>query len=220
MHSKPEKEMAEEELKKKENDRKHFHSYRDANKDGYIDRVMKMTPFCNFNLNYPPMKQKGWCHLVCVGWNLPSNFPDLEKVWKLEIKCGKMVKSLEFFLKRHQVLYKWNFVHFGQISNSFLPVCVQRIMKRLCSCIFLRSLLITYSITLVWKKKLLFTILTEKSLEKVLNFGSKNLYKCCLCEEARSRTKNILHNANCNNRLLKVNAVSQSKPHTSDYQFV
>ena len=60
------------------------------------------------------------------------------------------------------------------------------------------------------------------SLEKVLNFGSKNLYKCCLCEEARSglRTKNILHDANCNNPLLKVNAVSQSKPHNIDYQFV
>ena len=39
MHSKPEKEMTEEELEKKENDRKHFHSYRDANKDGYIDWV-------------------------------------------------------------------------------------------------------------------------------------------------------------------------------------
>ena len=45
MHSKPEKEMTEEELKKKENDRKHFHSYRDANKDGYIDRVMKWLHF-------------------------------------------------------------------------------------------------------------------------------------------------------------------------------
>ena len=41
MHSKPEKEMTEEELAKKENYRKHFHSYRDVNKDGYIDRVMK-----------------------------------------------------------------------------------------------------------------------------------------------------------------------------------
>ena len=41
MHSKPEKEMTEEELAKKENDRKHFHSYRDVNKDGYIDRVLK-----------------------------------------------------------------------------------------------------------------------------------------------------------------------------------
>ena len=30
-------------------------------------------------------------------WNLPSNFPDLEKVWKMEIKYGKIVKSLEVF---------------------------------------------------------------------------------------------------------------------------
>ena len=27
-------------------------------------------------------------------WNLQSNFPDLDKVWKREIKFGKMVKSL------------------------------------------------------------------------------------------------------------------------------
>ena len=31
--------------------------------------------------------------------NLPSNFPDLEKVFKKGIKSGKMVKSLELFLK-------------------------------------------------------------------------------------------------------------------------
>ena len=82
--------------------------------------------------------------------------------------------------------------------------------------------MITYSITLVWKKKLLLIILMEKSLEKVLNFGSKTLFECCLCEEARSglRTRNILHNAKCNNPVLKVNAVSQSKPHNSDYQYV
>ena len=62
----------------------------------------------------------------------------------------------------------------------------------------------------------------EKSLEKVLNFGSKTLFEYCLCEEARSglRTRNILHNAKCNNPVLKVNAVSQSKPHNSDYQYV
>ena len=30
-------------------------------------------------------------------WNLPSNFPDPEKVWRMEVKSGKMVKSLEFF---------------------------------------------------------------------------------------------------------------------------
>ena len=159
------------------------------------------------------------CPAIFQTWKKSGN-------WRLSVE--KWLKVLSFFwsdkisLIKHLVLYKWNFVHFGQISNSFLPVCVQRIMKRLCSCVFLRSLLITYSITLVWKKKLLFIILMEKSLEKVLNFGSKNLYECCLCEEAGSslRTKNILHNANCNNPVLKVNAVSQSKPHTSDYQYV
>ena len=31
-------------------------------------------------------------------WNFPSNFQGLKKVWKMEIKCGKMIKkSLEFF---------------------------------------------------------------------------------------------------------------------------
>ena len=32
-------------------------------------------------------------------WNLSSNFSDLEKVWKMEVKSGKMVKSLDFFFK-------------------------------------------------------------------------------------------------------------------------
>ena len=29
--------------------------------------------------------------------NLPSNFPDLKKVLKIEVKSGKLVTSLEFF---------------------------------------------------------------------------------------------------------------------------
>ena len=52
------------------------------------------------------------CEFLRKSWNLPSNFPDLEKVWKMEIKSGKMVKSLEFFLMQ---LYKWNLFCFGQI---------------------------------------------------------------------------------------------------------
>ena len=31
--------------------------------------------------------------------NLSSNFPEMEIVWKIEIKCAKIVKSVEFFLK-------------------------------------------------------------------------------------------------------------------------
>ena len=33
---------------------------------------------------------------------MPNNFLDLEKVWKVEIKSGKMVKKLEFFSKLQQ----------------------------------------------------------------------------------------------------------------------
>ena len=48
--------------------------------------------------------------------NLPSNFPDREKVWKIEIKSGKNgQKSWVFFPKLLQVLYKWNVFCFGQI---------------------------------------------------------------------------------------------------------
>ena len=41
IHRKSEQEMTEIELKQKEADRKYFHSNRDANKDGYMDQVMK-----------------------------------------------------------------------------------------------------------------------------------------------------------------------------------
>ena len=41
---------------------------------------------------------------------------------------------------------------------------------------FLRSLLITYLITLGLEKEI---VVLEASMEKVLNFGSKDLYKPC-----------------------------------------
>ena len=91
-------------------------------------------------------------------WNLPSNFPDLEKVWKIEIKSWKMVKSLEFG-KLQQVLY-----------SEFFLSCSS--WKKLRSCIFSRSPLITYLMTLSLENYCF-----GKSLETVLNFGSKNLYK-------------------------------------------
>ena len=73
-------------------------------------------------------------------WNLLSNFPDLEKVWKMEIaeiKSGKMVKSLEFFSKLWQVLY--NFFGFGQfesispigLKKSFVPAIFMVFMGHL-----------------------------------------------------------------------------------------
>ena len=74
-----------------------------------------------------------------------SNFPDLKKVSKMEIKSEKIVKKscIEFFSKLQQiVLYKW---HVFVLVKSYLisPVCLQPIMKKSCSCVFLRSLLIT-----------------------------------------------------------------------------
>ena len=129
MHSKPEKEMTEEELQKKENDRKHFHSYRDANKDGYIDRVMKWLHSVILISTIHPWNKRDAVTCLCRDEICPAIFQTWKKSgnWRLSLEKG--LKVLSLFLKRHQVLYKWNFVHFGQISNSFLPVCVQRIMK-------------------------------------------------------------------------------------------
>ena len=89
-----------------------------------------------------------------------SNFPDLEKVWKMEIKSEKMLKSLEFFSKlRQQVLYKWIFFSFW---SNLIQSCLY------ISCLFEASI-----------DHLL--ILITLSLEKVLNFGSKKLNeRCCV----------------------------------------
>ena len=52
----------------------------------------------------PPALVSSLCILVLFrvrtvlnSWNLPSNFPDLKKVLKIEVKSGKLVTSLEFF---------------------------------------------------------------------------------------------------------------------------
>ena len=83
-------------------------------------------------------------------WNLPSNFPDPEKVWKIEIKSGRMLKSLEFFFsKLQQVLYKVVFVLVKSYSIS--PVCLQRPTQK---ALFRHFSPIWKS--WVWKKKLLF----------------------------------------------------------------
>ena len=89
-----------------------------------------------------------------------SNFPDLEKVWKMEIKSEKMLKSLEFFSKlRQQVLYKWIFFSFW---SNLIQSCLY------ISCLFEASI-----------DHLL--ILITLSLETVLNFGSKKLNeRCCV----------------------------------------
>ena len=99
-------------------------------------------------------------------WNLLSNFPVLEKVWKIEIKSGE---------KLQQLLYKWNFFLLVK-SYSILPVRLQRIIdKALFLLFFLRSLAHLFDKWESGKRSYCF----GKSLEKILNFGSKNMCKPC-----------------------------------------
>ena len=83
-------------------------------------------------------------------WKMSSNFPGLEKVWKIKHKSGKMVKSLEFFFKA-TTSRLCMFYYFLFWSNL--------IQKRLCSCVVLMTYLITLSLekeiivlVKVWKK--------------------------------------------------------------------
>ena len=105
-------------------------------------------------------------------WNLLSNFPDLETVCKIEVKSWKMVKSLEFFflfLSHSKCFMSGSFGFWWNLIQSYPYVCNSS-WKKLCSCVFFRSLLITYLITLSLEKKLCFGKKTGKSLE----FESKN----------------------------------------------
>ena len=90
--------------------------------------------------------------------NLPSNFPDPGKVWKIEVKSWKNGKKPCVFLKAVQeVLQKWFFFRVGQILFNLAGMS----WKKLCSCVFfLRSLLISYLITLSLEK---YIIVLEKS---------------------------------------------------------
>ena len=95
--------------------------------------------------------------------NLPSNFPDLGKDRKMELKSGKMVKSLDIFF----VLVK---------SYSMSSLRLQRIVKKALFLPFLEVSIDHLFDNLESGKKI---IILEKSLENVLNLGSKNLYEPC-----------------------------------------
>ena len=65
--------------------------------------------------------------------NLPSNFPDPGKVWKIEVKSWKNGKKPCVFLKAVQeVLQKWFFFRVGQILFNLAGMS----WKKLCSCVF------------------------------------------------------------------------------------
>ena len=99
---------------------------------------------------------------------MPSNFPDLEKVVKMETKSEKMVKRQVFF----KATCKWNIFRFGQIFFNLVHTLTAHHEKKLCSCI-LKSMLITYLITLSLEKEI---IVLEKVSKKSC-YRSKNLYE-------------------------------------------
>ena len=86
---------------------------------------------------------------------MQSNFPDLERVCKLEMKSGKIVKSRSFFpvFKSYQLSY---------VSYCIVvTVLLQCVMRKAWFLRFSRSLLITYLITLSVEKEII--VLEKKS---------------------------------------------------------
>ena len=107
-------------------------------------------------------------------WNLPSNFPDLKKVWKIKMKSGKMVQILDFFFsKLRQVLYTWFFFRFGRILFNLARTFAVRHGKKLCPCFFEVPINHLFDNLESGNRNYSF----GKSLEKVLHFGFKNLYE-------------------------------------------
>ena len=95
------------------------------------------------------------------------------------MKSGQMVKSIDvfcFFFKAMASALEVNFCFslWSNLIQSHPFVCSAP--KKSFDSSFLRSLLITYLITLSLKKEI---IVLEKRLENVLDFGSKNLYDSC-----------------------------------------
>ena len=106
--------------------------------------------------------------------NLPSNFSDLGKVWKIELKSRKNGKKSWVFVKVTCTLSALQVRCFLCVcvlvkSYSFSLVCFQRITEK---ALFLHS----FS-NLEYGKR---SYCIAKSLEKVLQFGSKNLYEPCV----------------------------------------
>ena len=104
-------------------------------------------------------------------WNLPCNFLDLEKVWKIEIKSGKNSK---FFFKATTSALQVKFLScWSNHFQSCLYVCSASLIK-LCSCSYFKvSTAHLFDKCESEKRSYCF----GKSLEKIWNFGSKNLFK-------------------------------------------
>ena len=99
-------------------------------------------------------------------WNLPSSFPDLGKVWKIEVKSWKNGKKSWHFLKAvQQVLRNLFFV----LAKSYIQSRLHVMEKALFVRFFKFSIDHLFHNLECGKINYRF----GKSLEKVLNFGSK-----------------------------------------------
>ena len=150
------------------------------------------------------VSQKGFIQslkFLKKSWNLPSNFPDLEKVWKTEKKPGK--KIVKSFFEGYNKCFTSEIFFLLVKSYSILPVHVrlQRIIDKALFLLFLRSLLLTYLITLslekeiialenVWKKSWIFLIQKsvqslEREIELQMSLSNPNPFhipslECCV----------------------------------------
>ena len=85
-------------------------------------------------------------------WNLQSNFPDLERVCKVEMKSGKMVKSRSFFpvFKSYSILPEIEKIQLQWLTErevaelSYVSYCIVVTVRLQCivrkACFFLRFL--------------------------------------------------------------------------------
>ena len=112
-----------------------------------------------------------------------QQFPDLGKVWKIEVKSWKNGKKSWVFLKAvQQVLQKWIFFRVGQIL--FNLACMS--WKKLCSWVFFK-VSIDHLFDNLESGKINYCF--GKSLEKVLNFGSK----ICTNPERKGNSSPCVH---------------------------
>ena len=100
------------------------------------------------------------------------------------LKNGKTSWGVFFFWKLQQVLSKWNFFVWSNLIQSYLYVCSES-WKKLCSCVSLTSLLVTYKylITVSLENE---TIVLEKVWEKSWILDPK----ICTNPESTSPLKN------------------------------
>ena len=119
----------------------------------------------------------GFVQIVLNSWKILEMCPAIFQTWK-NPRNGK--KSWVYFLsKLQQLLYKLIFSFWSNLNQSRAETCsVSR--KKLCSCIFGGLYWSPFWWPWVWEKKSkVIIIIVWKNVwtEKVMNFGSKNLYK-------------------------------------------